>query len=155
MRHASDSAASIPPHSWQTARPAVTYSFHITVIAPRDRINDGFSGYASQRNHCVRVGGTVPAVHELHAVAERIWADSASELSAFTWVTLSIALPQRLVALRAAHLALSGDANPERPIPANRRATNDSAFGVPAEAYDDRAGRNDRSHWGMPRKRPG
>ena len=56
--------------------------------------------------------GREATIRELHAVAERIWADGASERSAFAWGTLSIASPQRLAALQAAHLALRGDANP-------------------------------------------
>lgn len=49
-----------------------------------------------------------PTVQELFALAERIWTDASGTRSAFTWERLPPDISDRLVALRAAQLALSG-----------------------------------------------
>lgn len=49
-----------------------------------------------------------PTVQELFALAERIWTDASGTRSAFTWGRLPPDSSDRLVALRAAKLALSG-----------------------------------------------
>ena len=49
-----------------------------------------------------------PTVHELFALAERIWTDAAGLKSAFTWDRLPRDTGDRLFALRAAQLALRG-----------------------------------------------
>ena len=52
--------------------------------------------------------GREPTVHELFAVAERMWIDGAAERSAFAWDRLAPDAGERLIALRGAQLALSG-----------------------------------------------
>ena len=52
--------------------------------------------------------GREPTIHELFAVAERIWTDGAAERSAFAWDQLAPDASERLVALRGAQLALTG-----------------------------------------------
>jgi hypothetical protein len=65
--------------------------------------------FASEVVSCVSEGRD-PTVHELFAVAERIWVEGADQRSAFGWGSLSTASSERLGALRAAQLALCGDA---------------------------------------------
>ena len=52
--------------------------------------------------------GREPTVHELFAVAERMWIDGAAERSAFAWDRLAPDAGERLTALRNAQLALTG-----------------------------------------------
>ncbi|RYG86269.1 MAG: hypothetical protein EON59_10375 [Alphaproteobacteria bacterium] len=52
--------------------------------------------------------GREPTVHELFAVAERIWIDGAAERSAFAWDRLAADADERLIALRGAQIALTG-----------------------------------------------
>lgn len=52
--------------------------------------------------------GREPTVHELFAVAERMWIDGAAERSAFAWDRLAPDASERLTALRNAQLALTG-----------------------------------------------
>ena len=49
-----------------------------------------------------------PTVQELFHVAGRIWADGASDRSAFRWGSLAPTAPDRLRSLRAAQVALLG-----------------------------------------------
>jgi hypothetical protein len=49
-----------------------------------------------------------PSVQELFQVAQRIWTEGAPDRSAFRWGILPSADSEKLVALRAAHVALSG-----------------------------------------------
>lgn len=49
-----------------------------------------------------------PTIQELFHVAERIWIDGASDRSAFRWGRLAPADPAKLMALRAAQVALRG-----------------------------------------------
>lgn len=53
--------------------------------------------------------GREPTVHELFAVAERMWIDGAAERSAFAWDRLVPDASERLIALRSAQLALTGN----------------------------------------------
>jgi hypothetical protein len=50
-----------------------------------------------------------PTVHELFIVAGRIWVDGSAHRSAFAWEHLAAASTDRVMALRAARLALCGD----------------------------------------------
>lgn len=56
--------------------------------------------------------GREPTVQELFQVAERIWIDGAIGRSAFSWGRLPSGSHDRLVALRGAQLALSGNRDP-------------------------------------------
>lgn len=49
-----------------------------------------------------------PSVEELFRVAQRIWSDGATNGSAFRWGRLAPTDTEKLLALRAAQLALSG-----------------------------------------------
>lgn len=49
-----------------------------------------------------------PSVQELFRVAERIWSDGAANRSAFRWGRLAPTDAEKLLALRAAQIALSG-----------------------------------------------
>lgn len=49
-----------------------------------------------------------PTVQELFSVAERIWTDGAAQRSVFDWDTLQPESAERLMAVRAAQLALCG-----------------------------------------------
>lgn len=53
--------------------------------------------------------GRDPTTNELLAVAERVWTDGQPERSAFAWQRLPVDGSERLHALRAAQLALSGE----------------------------------------------
>ena len=57
--------------------------------------------------NCIATGRE-PTVHELFAVAERMWIDGAAERSAFAWDRLAPDASDRLTALRNAQLALTG-----------------------------------------------
>jgi len=47
-------------------------------------------------------------LQELFRVAQRIWSDGAADRSAFRWGRLAPTDTEKLLALRAAHIALSG-----------------------------------------------
>ncbi|WP_029624172.1 hypothetical protein [Sphingomonas sp. PAMC 26617] len=49
-----------------------------------------------------------PSVQELFRVAQRIWSDGAADRSAFRWSCLAPTDTKKLLALRAAQIALSG-----------------------------------------------
>ena len=49
-----------------------------------------------------------PSVQELFRVAQRIWSDGAADRSAFRWGRLAPTDTEKLLALRAAQIALSG-----------------------------------------------
>lgn len=49
-----------------------------------------------------------PTVQELFQVAQRIWTEGAADRSAFRWGMLPSAGSEKLLALRAAQVALSG-----------------------------------------------
>ncbi len=49
-----------------------------------------------------------PSVQELFRVAERIWSDGAANRSAFRWGRLASGDTEKLLALRAAQIALCG-----------------------------------------------
>ncbi|WP_242141036.1 hypothetical protein [Sphingomonas sp. TREG-RG-20F-R18-01] len=49
-----------------------------------------------------------PSVQELFRVAQRIWLDGAADRSAFRWGRLAPTDAEKLLALRAAQVALSG-----------------------------------------------
>lgn len=49
-----------------------------------------------------------PTVHELFAVAERVWVESAADRSAFAWGRLPPTDPERVGALRVAQASLCG-----------------------------------------------
>lgn len=53
-------------------------------------------------------GGRLPSEPELYVVAERIWTDCGRARSAITWGDLAPEAPERVVAVRAAHVALCG-----------------------------------------------
>ena len=55
--------------------------------------------------------GRDPTVQEMCHVAKRIWADGAADRSAFAWHAMPTTSTERLLALRAAHLALCGSAD--------------------------------------------
>lgn len=52
--------------------------------------------------------GRDPTVHELFYVAQRIWSEGAVDRPVFAWATLPSGSPDRVLAVRAAHLALCG-----------------------------------------------
>lgn len=52
--------------------------------------------------------GRDPTIHELFHVAERIWTDTRSTQSAFSWSYLPAHGSERPASLRAARVALSG-----------------------------------------------
>lgn len=58
--------------------------------------------------------GRAPTVREVEDVAARIWAESAGERSAFVWGELEAGSRERVVALRAAVVALNGSGEAER-----------------------------------------
>ena len=49
-----------------------------------------------------------PSVQELFCVAQRIWSDGAANRSALRWGRLAPTDAQKLLALRAAHIAMCG-----------------------------------------------
>jgi hypothetical protein len=53
--------------------------------------------------------GREPSVHELFEVAERIWTDTRTARSAFSWSDLPVDGSERLISLRAAQAALTGN----------------------------------------------
>jgi hypothetical protein len=53
--------------------------------------------------------GRLPTQQELFEVAEQMWIDGAAGRSAFSWDRLLPNSSDRLIALRSAQLALSGD----------------------------------------------
>ena len=55
-----------------------------------------------------------PTVQELFALAERMWTEGAAGRSAFAWGQLRPRSADRLLALRAAQLALSGSSDENR-----------------------------------------
>lgn len=55
--------------------------------------------------------GLDPTLHELFAVAERMWTDGAADRSAFAWGALPPDSKDRLIALRRARAALGGSGN--------------------------------------------
>ena len=57
---------------------------------------------------CVR-NDRAPTVREVEDVAARIWAESAANRPAFLWRELPPASMERVIALRAAVLALNGE----------------------------------------------
>ena len=52
--------------------------------------------------------GRKPTVHELFALAERMWIDRAAERSAFAWDRLALDASERLIAVRRAQIAFTG-----------------------------------------------
>jgi hypothetical protein len=65
---------------------------------------------ASEMVDCMAEGRD-PTVHELFIVAGRIWVDGSAHRSAFAWGHLAAASTDRVMALRAAKLALCGDSD--------------------------------------------
>ncbi len=63
---------------------------------------------ADQLVDCIATGRD-PTVHDLFALARRMWLEGAPNRSAFAWDRLTADGGDRLVALRGAHAALSGD----------------------------------------------
>lgn len=63
--------------------------------------------FANEVIECVSEGRN-PTVDELFRLAQRIWQESASERSAFSWDQLAPSHPERLCSLRAAMAAASG-----------------------------------------------
>ena len=65
--------------------------------------------FATEVVDCVKEG-RAPSVHELFVVAERIWSDGGANRSAFAWNEMPRSSAVRLDAMRAAQLALCGEA---------------------------------------------
>lgn len=61
---------------------------------------------------CIREG-RLPTADEVARVAGRIWADLKGTRSAFSWGELTEDSSERLLAIRAAHAALTGIPDPE------------------------------------------
>ena len=56
---------------------------------------------------CIATGRD-PTIHDLLALAQRMWMEGAPNRSAFAWNRLASDGGDRLLALRGAHAALSG-----------------------------------------------
>ncbi len=64
--------------------------------------------------------GREPTVQQLFAQAKRMWIEGAAERSAFAWNRLAPDACERLIALRAARLALAGGNQMALRIPSRR-----------------------------------
>lgn len=56
---------------------------------------------------CIATGRD-PTIHDLFALAQRMWVEGAPNRSAFAWDRLASDGSDRLIAMRWAHAALSG-----------------------------------------------
>lgn len=65
------------------------------------------SAFADALVDCIATGRD-PTIHDLFAVAQRMWVEGAPNRSAFAWDRLPSDGGDRLIALRGAQAALSG-----------------------------------------------